>query len=50
MARVDPTAVLPRLEIGDDVELTFADVVVALLVLAFFVVTLLAILRRLAVL
>lgn len=51
MARIDPTAVLPdRVPAPGDLELTLADVVVGLLVLTFFLVTLLAVLRRLAVL
>lgn len=49
MARVDPSTLLPDVEIGPGTDLSIVDVLVGLLVLAFFVVTLLAVLRRLAV-
>lgn len=50
MARIDPTAVLPEVSLGDDLDIRLADLLVLLLVLAFFLVTFLAVLRRLAVL
>ena len=49
MARVDPSTLLPDVDLGPETELSIVDVLVGLLVLGFFVVTLLAVLRRLAV-
>lgn len=49
MARIDPTAILPAVSLGDDLDIRLADLIVLLLVLAFFLVTLAAVLRRLAV-
>lgn len=48
MARIDLTALLPDVPVDTEFDLTLADVIVGLLVIGFFAVTLLAVLRRLA--